>query len=118
MPAFPTLSRGVDVSGISDKIAVDPTIRSEMANGVVKTRPRFTATKREFHFGYRFLPAADIALLKTFEETTVLVGSISFTWTNPFDSESYTVKMLNPIDFQPEPTDHSTMAARLDFIEA
>jgi len=118
MPAFPTLSRGVEFVGFSDKISEAPTMRTEQANGLVKTRPRFTATKEEFHFGYRWLTAADVVLLKTFQKTTVVVGSESFTWTNPDDSTVYTVRMMNVIKFNVEPENFSLHSARLDFVEA
>lgn len=118
MPAFPTLSVGVEFQNQTNRISIDPTLRSEEDNGLVLTRPRFTATKQEFHFGYRWLTAADVTLLKTFEETTVVVGSISFTWTNPDDSVVYTVLMMNPIQYQVEPDDKTKHSARLDFVEA
>jgi len=115
---FPTLSRGVSFENYTNKISVDPTLRNEMENGLVKTRPRFTTTKREFHIGYRYLPAADVTLLKTFEETTVIVGSLTFNWTNPDDDVVYEVRLMNEIKYELEETDHLKQSARLDMVEA
>ena len=120
IPNFPSasLSRGVTFENFTDKISDDPTLRNGMENGLLKTRPRYTATKQEFHFAYRFLTAADKAILKTFEKDTVIVGALTFTWTNPDDAVVYTVRMMNVITYQLEEMNHLKQSAKLDFVEA
>ena len=38
--------------------------------------------------------------MKTFERTTVIGGSNSFTWTNPADSTQYTVRFLGTVKYK------------------
>lgn len=92
--AFPSLSRNPLVAGFSDGLAYDPTIRSRFDSGHVLTRDRHTVTKRRFTFSYNGLTDADKSALETFRST--VGGSGEITWTNPADSQSYTVRLDNP----------------------
>ena len=113
---FPTLSRGVSFQNFREGIAYDPTIKSEMENGLVLTRTRFTALDNEFFIGYNFLTAADKILLKTMQ-TAVHVGAGTIDWTNPDDAVVYEVRLVLPIKFQIESTDHTKWSARIEFVE-
>ena len=96
MPTFPTLSSFKVTEEVIDSwnegLVNDPTIRSDQEGGYQITRCRFTRDRRFWEYEYPYYTAADKATLMTFERTTVRVGSTSFTWTNPLDSVSYTVR--------------------------
>ena len=114
---FPTLSMGASFENFSNQIADDPTYRSTMEDGSTITRAQFTATKEMWRFNYRFLVAADKALLKTMQNS-VVVGAGEIAWTNPEDGVVYTVKLTRPIQFRIEPEHHLKHSAILDFKES
>lgn len=99
MPVFPTLSQNPSVEGWDEGIAFDPTIKSQTEGGYKQTRPRFTRMPDGWKIAYRALPTADKTTLRTFEKT-VYVGSAAFTWTNPTDSATYTVRFVKPITYK------------------
>ena len=113
---FPTLSVGVSFENFSQEVAYDPTIRSEMENGLVKTRTRFTVLDEKFSFGYHNLTAADKVLLETMQ-TTVHVGAGTIDWTNPDDSVLYEVRLTAPIKFTRTPNNTGFWTARIEFVE-
>jgi len=113
---FPTLSVGTSFENFREEIAYDPTIRSEMENGLVVTRPRFTALDDGFSKIIRFMTGADKVLLKTMQ-TNVRVGAGTIDWTNPDDDVVYEVRLGSPIRFQIEPTDHTKWSARIEFVQ-
>lgn len=102
--AFPALSVTPSISGWEEGKAFDPTIRSQSEGGYVSTRPRFTRIPKKWKLSYsqgNALPLADKALLEAHEDS-VHVGSGSFTWTNPMDGQTYTVRYVDgPIQFRP-----------------
>jgi len=100
MPTFPTLSINPSVTPWEEGAANDPTLRSPFEAGYVQTRARFTRIPDRWHIGYTLLPKADKDTLRAFEKT-VKVGSDSFTWTNPDDQQTYTVRFLAPISYKP-----------------
>jgi len=113
---FPTLSRGTSFERFNEEVAYDPTIRSEMENGLVLTRPRFTALDDKFSIGYRYLIAADKVLLKTMQ-TSVRVGAGTIDWTNPDDDVVYEVRLAVPLKFQMESQDFNKWSVRIEFVE-
>jgi hypothetical protein len=115
--AFPNLSRGVSFEDFSDEVNPDPTYRSEMEDGTIITRARFTALKESFKFNYRFLTASDKALLKAMQ-TFCHVGATEIDWTNPSDSTAHTVKLTKPIRFRIEPENLNQHSAMIEFIDA
>lgn len=103
MENFPTLSVTPSLGPWEQTRALDPTLRSEKEGGYVSTRPRFTRIPKKWKIAYQqgnSLPSADKTTLEAFEET-VKVGSDMFSWVNPFDSQTYTVRLAGPIVFKP-----------------
>lgn len=92
MPVFPTLIRKPDVNIQMEYD--DPTISSKMENGLVITRPRYTAMRRSWTVAYSYAPAADLTTLDNFVRGTVLGGSGSFTWTCPGTGEVVDVRFV------------------------
>lgn len=58
-------------------------VRSQMDTGPAKQRKRFTAVTKEYD-GALVLTQAQVATFKTFYETTLGEGAVSFTWIDPF----------------------------------
>lgn len=103
MPAFPSLSVTPSISGWTESIRVDPTIRTPVEAGYQITRPRFTRSPRRWEIAYaggNALPLADKNILSAFE-SSVKVGSDIITWTNPVDSVAYQVRLAGPIQYRP-----------------
>ena len=61
----------------------DPSLQSEMENGLVVSRARFTRVPLNFTLKWTALPAADYALLRDFYLNTVYGGSLAFNWYYP-----------------------------------
>jgi len=99
MTAFPTLSKPPSFPLDPDGTLEDIVIRSQLASGYEQTRPRATRSRRNFGLNYIGIPDADIALLRTFEMTTLVNGAGSFTWTHPLTSIVYTVRLSAPIKY-------------------
>jgi len=72
---------------------------------------------RRWKFSYRDLSQADKATLETFEKT-VAYGGDSFTWLNPTDNLTYTVRFSNLIQFRIEPENPMTWQADIELAEA
>ena len=112
---YPTLSRSPNF--IIEEMAFDPTITTRYESGAIKSRPRFTTTKKKFEVPYNLLTAADKALLLTLQ-SSVLVGSDKFKWTNPDDDEEYWVRLERPMKFEMERREFNLWAVKLALIEA
>mgnify|MGYP001578067759 CR=1 FL=1 len=100
MPNFPSFAVAPSVEGWEEEAASDPTIRSETEGGYTQTRPRFTRIRGKWTIQYTTMTLADKNTMKTFERTTVIGGSNSFTWTNPADSTQYTVRFLGTVKYK------------------
>lgn len=99
MANFPTLtSCQPHTDSWREQKAADPAIRSKSEGGYTKTRARYTRAPKSWKFYYAALSPADKSTLEGFE-TTVKVGSDSFTWTNPATGTSFTVRFTEPIKF-------------------
>jgi len=110
MAAFPVIYRyGTTVhnptgESLKNVIAHNPTIRSQSDGGYITTRARFTRITRSWPaLRYEWLTTANKDALLDFESDTVVGGSNSFTWTNPLDSTSYTVRLSSLMHFTPHP---------------
>jgi hypothetical protein len=105
MPTFPTLSSFKLTEDVIDSweegLVIDPTLRSEQEGGYELTRSRFTRDRRFWQYEFPYYTSADKATLMIFERTTVRVGTTSFTWINPLNSTSYTVRFGKPVDYKP-----------------
>ena len=92
MPTFPTLTI-IQAVPMTEEIE-DATIRSSFEAGYEHTRPRFTRSRKTWSIRYEYMPNADKTTLDTFINTTVRQGADAFSWTNPQDSTTYTVRFL------------------------
>ncbi len=108
MAAFPTIyRRGTElhnpiVGDFDDTMAHDPAIRSRSEGGYVTSRARFTRIPRRWTVRYDWVSKVNKDTLKTFEDAR-RGGSDSFTWTNPENSTSYTVRFLGLTTYVPHP---------------
>jgi hypothetical protein len=74
-----------------------------MENGTVVSRPRYTRNRETFVLNWGALSAADYALLRAFWKTTVLGGSVIFTWTypvvagDPFSGQPFNVRFTGGV---------------------
>ena len=93
---FPTLGKNPTIYNWDEQAAADPTIRSRSEGGYLKTRPRYTRIQRRWSVMYHALSNTDKGTLRA-HEVDRKVGSESFTWTNPVDSQSYTVRFAAPV---------------------
>ena len=92
--AFPTLSRNpAELSPDGDPI--DSLLASESDAGYEQTRPKFTRQRRIWGVTYNELPAADVATLRTYRDTTLVNGSSAFTWTHPLLGTTHTVRLID-----------------------
>ena len=105
---FPTLSRGTNLD--IQEASVDPTIRSEMENGIILTRARFTKLRKAWSFSISFLTAADKVLLDTMQEN-IHIGAGTIAWTHPKTAVEYESILMNPIVFRVEPGNSTLQSA-------
>lgn len=112
-PTF-TLSKGPNPKTWKEVVLLDPTIRSEKASGLIKTRARFTALLKRFDFNYNFLTEADKVLIEEHQEH-VVVGASKFTYRMKQTNEDWEVKLLRVIPFTIEPRLPSTYQASISF---
>ena len=117
--AFPVIYRhGTQVqqpvvTSLVDQMAHDPAIRSAADGGYVTSRARFTRIPRRWGVRYRWVQNdSSISPAVTNKDTiqawedTVYGGSDSFTWVkpeNPISATTYTVRLMGPIVYTPEP---------------
>jgi hypothetical protein len=74
----------------------DPALQSEMENGLVVSRARFTRMPQTFTLQWKALPAADYATLRDFYRGTVYGGSLAFDWYYPtVPNDSYSGKLFS-----------------------
>lgn len=112
-PTF-TLSKGPNPKTWKETVLLDPTIRSEKASGIMKTRARFTALLKRFDFNYNFLTDADKILIEEHQEH-VVVGASKYTYRMKRTDEDWEVKSLKAILFTIEPRLPSTWQASISF---
>lgn len=112
-PTF-TLSKGPNPKTWKEVVLLDPTIRTETAAGIMKTRARFTALLKRFDFNYNFLTEADKVLIEEHQEH-VVVGASKFTYRMKQTNEDWEVKLLRIIRFDIEPRLPSTWQASISF---
>lgn len=76
----------------------DPSLQSEMENGLVISRAKFTRIPRNFVLKWTALPAADYATLRDFYLNTVQGGSQVFDWhyptvpSDPYSGQVFSVR--------------------------
>jgi len=95
--SYPTLSQNPDAEGFRQEPVTDPTLRNDCENGKVLTRAKYTSVPKKWAFNYTQLSNTDKELIDVFEKTTVKYGADSFSWTNPIDNITYTVRFTKPV---------------------
>lgn len=88
---FPTLT-AIQAVPMTEELE-DATIRPPFEAGYEHTRPRFTRSRKTWSVKYEYMTNTDKTTLDAFV-TTVRQGADSFSWTNPQDSTTYTVRFL------------------------
>lgn len=74
----------------------DPSLQSEMENGLVISRAKFTRVPQIFTLKWTALPTADYATLRDFYRNTVYGGSLAFDWYYPtVANDSYSGKLFS-----------------------
>lgn len=96
--SYPTLSRPPNYPLDPDGELEDVILRSPTEAGYAITRPRFTRARRRWGVTYINLPDADVATLRTFEQTTLHNGADQFSWTHPVTG-TFTVQLAAPIRY-------------------
>ncbi|HBG77509.1 MAG TPA: hypothetical protein DDW84_01485 [Phycisphaerales bacterium] len=117
MSSFPTLSVNPDAVGFQQEAATDPTLRNGFENGKVQTRAKFTSVPQKWSFNYSQLSNTDKELIETFERTTVRYGADSFTWVNPVDNASYTVKFGKLVVYTLEDSQQHEWNVQIEIVE-
>jgi hypothetical protein len=94
--SFPTLSRAPLMN--EEETLEDSTIRDEMENGAVFTRPRWLRMRRTWKVNYKACPVADRNLLRTFANSVGGWANFDFV-----DNRTATPETLN-VRFSKLPT--------------
>ncbi len=104
--AFPTIyRRGTEihepiVREFDNTMAHDPAIRSQSEGGYVTSRARFTRIPRKWNIKYDWLTASNKNVIKAFEAAR-FGGAGEFTWLNPEEGNTYTVRFLGLANYEP-----------------
>lgn len=70
----------------------DLTLRSEMENGLVFTRPRGTKIRRTWSIIYDHAPSSDMDMIDDFVRNVTLGGGMAFLWADPRSDEEIPVR--------------------------
>ena len=109
MTTFPSIA----TPSISSPTKVkDPSLLSEMINGMKTSRARYTRILRAWTLKWNALADTDLTTLLTFYNT-VKGGSASFTWTDEFGN-TYTVRFDGDIDHESVNADYSRVSLKLE----
>lgn len=90
----------------------DPSISSEMVNGMRISRARYTRILRSWQLKWNAMPDSDLTVLLTFYDT-VKGGSASFTWVDEFGN-TYIVRFSGDISHESVNRNHSQVAVKLE----
>lgn len=74
----------------------DAVIRSNMEDGTVKMRPKFTRNRKTFEVKWEHLPDEQKQVFETFFAVTLKNGSLPFNWTHPKTGQQYVVGFSEP----------------------
>lgn len=99
MANFPTLSRNPSVSGWTEGVAIDPTVKSTFEGGYVQTYPAFTREVYGWNVSYFAISQTEKDAIRSFEQS-VRVGAGAFNWVNPINNQIYTVRFAAPIQYK------------------
>ena len=95
MADFPTNIR--IISRLTDLAPEDPAIRTEMENGMVQSRARFTRIRRSWTLAWNALSEEDFQAVMTHYRGQK-GGSDAFYWTNPISKERVNVRYTKITD--------------------
>jgi hypothetical protein len=76
-----TLPQDVEIDGYEESFGAGK-VRTQMDAGPAKQRPRFTAVVKPLTFTMHFT-RAQVAILETFHDDTLALGSLKFDFTHP-----------------------------------
>lgn len=82
----------IEQVGYKEGILGDPTVRSTMDSGPPKARTRYSAVVYTFEGSIGLLASADVDALFAFYDTTLVFGSLPFTWVHPRTAAAATFK--------------------------
>jgi len=100
--SWPVLSRAAAIEGYR-WYTNDPTVRSETEDGISLDRPGCGAVSHYGEFTLRFLTAVDRILLDIFQESTVKIGGLPFSFYEPVQSHWFRVRLVKSLQFDLEP---------------
>ena len=87
MANFPNIRRPSSI----EETSTDPAIKTEFESGIVQSRARYTRIRRTLELSWNALTNSDYQALRAFYNSQH-GGAIIFTWINPQDSNSYSVR--------------------------
>lgn len=77
----------------------NPAISSQMENGIVISRPRFTRIRKKWILKWTALKNDEYQVLMNFWDQ-MCGGSQEFQWSNPITNVNYTVRFTGELNFQ------------------
>lgn len=101
MPVYPASLEFCYIGGSYSEQPVDGVLRTQMDAGPEKTRRRFTATPTNISFTLPWMTRAEYATFKTFFETDLEGGALSFTATHPITNVSESFRFRSPYQMRP-----------------
>jgi hypothetical protein len=103
MESLPVITSGLnDWDTFEEDYLVDPTVRSGQAAGRYLARPGTEALLKVWRYTRRALTTADKETWDSWQATTVKIGGIPFSWTDPRPGgATWTVRLGSPIKFRP-----------------
>jgi len=98
---FPTLSETPSIELWEEGLAFDPTIRTPLESGHVRTGVSCTHVPGMWKLSYRAAPTVDKNLIRQFEKD-MKVGAGKFSWTNPDpgDGATYNVRFRERVAYK------------------
>jgi hypothetical protein len=101
MASWPSIPFFDERQGFSQSGPKDATIRTQMAQGPAKTRPRFTAAPKMIQGRIGELTQAELATFEAFYETILKMGSLSFTYTYPLTGATESFRFFGDYNVAP-----------------
>lgn len=74
-------------------------IVSQMSDGTIKTRPRFTRNRVTYSLSWANMPNAEKITLENFVKTTTKNGALPFAWVHPQTGETKAVRFTEMPQF-------------------
>ena len=115
MPAYPASIPFFTARDGYRETGPEATIRTDMSTGPAKVRRRFTAAPRRVSARIAYLTAAELATFESFFETTIAMGSLSFTAENPITGTTRTYRFVGSYDVEPRGVGY-TVSAELEIL--